>query len=261
MSKETKLIVKIILLNLLFGFIIFAFLSSKATDYPPFPTAWKVGQRVHVKFTYFSPEDKIEMISYIKKQIEPLNLDIKLVFDDNLKARADGITEGIEFRNTIGTTTVCDKTGTVGGYDEVNKEWVVWKVIKHDITCEDTGYRSAHPIAWTNALFHEFNHALLFGNEHIPNRDGIIPPVLMFADNNLKDIPELFSFADKWQLKRKYSGRAKVVNYKRMNFKRADVGKYCFLVRGNRSVGFRVEQQSELLPYLGDLSKYRRVIK
>jgi len=258
MSKETQLIVKIILLNLLFGFILFAFLSSKATSLPEFPDSWKVGQKIHVKFTYFSPEDKAIMIAYIKKQIEPLNLDISLVFDDNLKTRPDGITEGIEFRNTIGTTTVCDKTSTVGGYDEVNNEWVVWKVIKHDITCKDSGWRTAHPVTWLNTLFHEFNHALFM--DHIENQDGVIPPVLMFSDNHLNTVPELFSFADKWQLKRKYS-RDRIVNYKRMNFRRDQVGKFCFLVRGDRSVGFRTEQQSELLPYLGALDKYKKVVR
>lgn len=221
MSSETRLIVKIILLNLLFGFIIFAFLSSKATNLPPFPTAWKVGQRVHVKFTYFSPEDEAILTAYIKKQIEPLNLDITLIFDNNLK-RPDGLTEGIEFRNTVGTTTVCDKTSTVGGITNDYKEWVVWKVIKHDITCVDSGYRSAHPVTWLNTLFHEFNHALFM--DHIENRDGTIPPVLMFSDNNLNQIPEVFSFADKWQLKCKYN-RDRLTNFKRMNFKRADVGK------------------------------------
>lgn len=255
MTKST--IIKIIALNLLFGLLLSCY-PGKTAAYPPLPTAWKPNQRVHVKFTNFSPEDKAIMIAYIKKQIEPLRLDIRLVFDDNL-IRPDGILEGIEFRNTVGTTTVCDKTATVGGWDEVNNEWAVWKIIKHDITCRDSGTRSAHPITWLNTLFHEFNHALFM--DHIENKDGIIPPVLMFADNYLKTIPELFSFADKWQLKRKYSGRVNVVNYKRMNFKRAQVGKTCYLIRGDKSVAFKIEQQSELLPYLGKLEKYEKEIK
>lgn len=245
-------------LCLLLGVAFICQQTCGAVTYPPLPTSWEPNQRVHVKFTNFSEEDKLEMISYIKKQIEPLNLDIKLVFDDSL-IRPDGLKEGIEFRNTIGTTTVCDKTSTIGGWDEVHNEWAVWKVIRHDITCVDTGTRTAHPIAWKNVLFHEFNHALFM--DHVENEDTIIPPVLMFADNYLKKIPELFSYADKWQLKRKYSGRTNVVNYKRMNFKRADVGKYCLLVRGNKSVGFRIENQSELLPYLDKLEKYRKVIR
>lgn len=256
MSSETRLIVKIIVINFIFGFILFAFLSSKATNLPEFPTAWKVEQRVHVKFTNFSDEDKLTMITYIKKQIDPLHLDISLVFDDNL-IRPDGLKEGIEFRNVIGTTTVCDKTSTVGGLTADN-QWAVWKIIKHDITCVDSGYRTAHPIAWTNVLFHEFNHALFM--EHIENRDTIIPPVLMWSTGFLHTMPELFSYADKWQLKRKYN-RNQLVNYKRMNFRREHVGKYCFLVKGTGSVGFRIERQSELLPYLGKLDKYRKVIK
>jgi hypothetical protein len=253
MNNETKLIVKIILLNLLFGFILFASSASKAT-LPEFPTAWRVGQKVHVKFTYFSEEDKAFMIAYIKKQIEPLHLDIGLVFDDNLK-RPDGLTEGIEFRNTVGTTTVCDRTSTVGGLSNDN-QWVVWKIIRHDITCRDTGWRSAHPIGWTNVLFHEFNHALFM--DHIPN-PGIIPPVLMWSTGYLHTIPELFSFADKWQLKRKYN-RNQVVNFKRVNFKRRDLGKTAYLINGDKSVSFTIKNYSEQIPYL-KLKNYKVVVK
>ena len=236
-----------------FIFLLASIAPVQATTLPDFPTAWKIGQKVHVKFTNFSNGDKMAAINYIKSKIDPLHLDIKLVFDDNL-IRPDGLTEGIEIRNTVGTSTVCAKTSTVSGFDEVNFEWAVKKIIRIDTTCYGTTFAYGAP--WYNVILHEFNHALFM--DHIENRDHTIPPVLMFSDVYL-DRDLLWSFADQWQLKRKYN-RNQWVNYKRMNFRRKDIGKYCFLVRGNRSVGFRIQQQSELLPYLGRLDKYRRVI-
>jgi hypothetical protein len=251
MNKETKLIIKIILLNLLFGFILFAFSASKAT-LPEFPTAWRVGQKVHVKFTNFPELDKAEAIRYIKSKIDPLHLDIKLVFDDNLK-REDGITEGIELRNMNFTTTTCAKTSTTGALDFDNK-WAVKQTIRIDTTCK--GGTIADSEFWYNTILHEFNHALFMPHHYYIKGRMPVPLVLTTLEmqNQL-----LWTYNDQWNLKRLYN-RNQVVNFKRVNFKRRDLGKTAYLINGDKSVSFTIKNYSELVPYL-KLKNYKVVVR
>lgn len=245
------MILRIIIINLVFGLLLCCY-AGKSLSLPPFPTSWRIGQRVHVKFTDFPDLDKAEAIRYIKSRIDPLNLDIKLVFDDNL-VRPDGITEGIEFRNMIGTTTTCAKTSTTGALD-FNNEWAVKKTIRIDTTCE--GGTIADSEFWYNNILHEFLHALFL--PHLPYLKSM-PVPLMWSSAELRN-QLLWSFNDQWNLRRKYN-RNQLVNYKRVNFRRLEIGNTCYLVKGDKSVSFRVGLQSELLPYLGKLESYRRVVR
>ena len=252
MSNETKLIIKIIVINLIVGLILMAFMSSKAQVLPPFPTAWGIGQQVHVKFTDFPDADKSEAIRYIKSKIDPLHLDIKLIFDDNL-VRPDGIKEGIEFINLPYTTTVCAKTSTVAGLTNDN-QWAVKKTIRLDTTCE--GGTMSDGDFWYNNILHEFLHGLFI--PHLPYLPSM-PVPLMWSTLTLRE-RLVWSFNDEWNLKRLYS-RNKLINYRRMAFRRLDLGKTCYLVKEDKSVSFTVKFQSELLPYLDKLDSYRRVVQ
>ncbi len=252
MSRETLLIVKIIFINLIVGLILLAFLSSKA-ELPPFPIAWETGQKIHVKFTNFNLEDRMLAINHIKSKIDSLHLDIKLIFDDNIR-RADGLIEGIEIRNMDFTTTVCSKTSTFGGLTNDGK-WAVWKLIRIDTTC--VGGQSKDLAFWLNNILHEFNHALFMLHHQYIKGQMPIPLVLTTLEMQTQI---LWSFNDAWNLKRLYS-RDRLLNYKRMNFRRVDIGKTVFLIHGNKSVSFLIKSQSELLPYLESLKNYKVVIK
>lgn len=230
--------------------------STKALVLPPSPTAWRVGQTVHVKTTGMSDKDRFDGLSYVNSKIRPLHLDFNITYDNNIKL-PNGSSEGISIVYTP-ISTECYGTRRITGYENgpdgtyINPHVV--QVIKIGTDCVG-GRRDLNEIYWFNVLLHEFCHALFM--DHLTYVKNMEIP-LMNKHASLTEL--LWTYADQWQLKRAYC-RSQLVNYKRMNFKRADVGKTCYLIKDGKSVCFPVKYQSELLPFIGKLSSYKAVIK
>lgn len=230
--------------------------NAKAIVLPDSPTAWRVGQAVHVKTTGMSDKDRFDGLSYVNSKIRPLHLDFNITYDNNLKL-PNGSSEGISIVY-VPVSVECYGTRRITGYENgpdgtyINPHVV--QVIKIGTDCVG-GRRELNEVFWFNVLLHEFCHALFM--DHLTYIKSMeIPLMNKYASFN----ELLWTYADQWQLKRAYN-RSQLVNYKRMNFKRSDLGKTCYLVKDGKSVCFPIKYQSELLPYIGKLSSYKAVIK
>lgn len=264
MSNKNKLLTALTLVSLLQAPAVKAY---DINHLPPLPQEWGIRQKVHVQFIDFNDTDKAELIRYFKSLIEPMNLDIELVFDDNLQ-RTDGAREGIKIMNTVGTTTTCFKTSTSWGYTNDLSEAVRVKTIRIDTTCyggQRTGTKTIEgveypeDIYWHNVITHELLHGLDL--EHLPYIKPM-PATLMWSSTELEK-RLIFTFNDQWNLKRIHN-RDSLTRYKRINFKRADLGKTCYLIKESnpdKSVSFPVDNLSIPLPYLKSFDKYKVVVK
>lgn len=242
-------------------------LPATAAKVPPTPTEWRIGQQVHVRINGLNPEDKAEAIDYLKSLIEPLELDHSYVFDDNLSRQPYG-SEGISITYLDLTGNKCYETKTVTGYEEDSNGNYINPYVIQSIRIGKDCYGGNRinkgenwDNYWHNVLAHEFFcHANLFK----PNDSGHLTfigrmPLPLCFHSTTNDYL-VWTENDQWQLKRKYS-RDRLLNLTRMKFKKKQIGKTCYLIRGRHSVSFDIKQEYELLPYLDNLKKYKRKIK
>lgn len=239
-------------------------IKEKLLVLPDSPTEWAIGQKVHVRIRGLSNGDKADQIAYTQSKIDPLKLDIKLVFDDNLKLPS-GISEGISI-SYIPVSVECYGTRKITGYlqDANGNLTTAHRImsIRIGLDCyggkRDNLFRdgSTSEIYWFNVFLHEFNHAL--DMDHLTWLKKMPEPLMNHYASATK---LLWTYADQWQLKRKYATRDRLLNYRRINFKRSEPGKTCYLINGDDSISFKIGSQSELLPYVKNLSKYKKVVK
>ncbi len=221
------------------------------------PYRWELYQTVPVEFVNFSDEEKSAMINYFKYRLDPMGLDINIIYDQSTKQPWGG-RSGIRIMKVEGTPGACARTSASWGADNEGNLRPN-QTIRLDYTgsCSEFQY-DVNPVLFKNTMMHELMHALWIPHlEFIP---ALMPQPLMSTETaNAKGSSELlWTFNDEWQLHQRYH-RNKILVFKGLRFKRRDIGKTCFLVQGEKSISFRITNQ--FVRVTGLKGKYRRKVQ